>query len=82
MHIIRVFIRVRADADRQAKSGGRMVVPDDAGEFVPLLLNRINNQYVASFPADPAKSHKLHSLEVKSIAKDIELSAPAQYLAP
>jgi hypothetical protein len=64
------------------KTGGGIVVLDDAGEFVSLLLNRIDNQYVASFPADPAKSHKLHSLEVKSVANDIELSAPARYLAP
>jgi hypothetical protein len=64
------------------KTGGGIVVLDDAGEFVSLLLNRIHNQYVASFPADPAKSHKLHSLEVKSVANDIELSAPARYLAP
>jgi VWFA-related protein len=64
------------------KTGGGIFVLDDAGEFVSRLLNRIDNQYVASFPASPARPHKLHSLEVKSVAKDFELSAPTQYLAP
>jgi len=64
------------------KTGGGLVSLDKAGEFVSLLLSRIDNQYVASFPVDSAKPHKLHSLKIKSIANDIELSAPARYLAP
>jgi len=63
-------------------TGGVMVSLEDPGDFVSRLFESIDNQYQLSFSAFPAKRHKLHSLEVKSVSQDIEVSAPTQYLAP
>ncbi|MBZ5539572.1 MAG: VWA domain-containing protein [Acidobacteriia bacterium] len=63
-------------------TGGDIVSLDESGDFVSRLVESIDNQYLLSFSAFPAKRHKLHSLEVKSVSQDIEVSAPTQYLAP
>jgi hypothetical protein len=62
-------------------TGGGMVSLDESGDFVSHVLEYIDNQYLLTFAVFPEKRDKLHSLEVKSVSKDIEVSAPTQYLA-
>jgi VWFA-related protein len=61
-------------------TGGDMVSLDESGGFVARVLEYIDNQYLLSFSAFPEKREKLHSLEVKSVSKDIAISAPTHYL--
>jgi Mg-chelatase subunit ChlD len=60
-------------------TGGDMVSLDESGGFVSRVLEYIDNQYLLSFSALPEKRKRLHSLEVKSVSKDITISAPSHY---
>ena len=64
------------------ETGGDVTSLDESGAFVSRLLNSVASQYVLSFPAAPENRHELHSLEVKSLLKNIKVSAPAHFLAP
>ncbi len=61
-------------------TGGDMVSLDESGDFVSRVLEYIENQYLLSFAVFPEKHDKLHSLEVKSVSEDIEVSAPTHYI--
>lgn len=68
--------------DLSQNTGGDMISLDESGNFVSRIIEHIDNQYLLSFSAFPAKQHELHSLKVESVSKDFRVSAPAQYLAP
>jgi VWFA-related protein len=61
-------------------TGGCVAFLDEPGDFVSHVLEYVDNQYLLSFSMSPQKREKLHSLEVKSVAKEIEVSAPTHYL--
>lgn len=61
-------------------TGGGMVSLDESGNFVSRVLEYIDNQYLLSFVVFPENHDKLHSLEVKSASRDIEVSAPTHYI--
>ena len=64
------------------KTGGQAITDWKMEEGVKTLLEAINFQSVLTFVPTPASNHDLHSHSVKSLRKDIQISAPAQVALP
>jgi VWFA-related protein len=64
------------------ETGGDVVSLDDSGAFVSRLLDSTSDQYILSFSAPLEKHHDQHSLEVKSVSKDVKITAPTHFVAP
>jgi VWFA-related protein len=62
-------------------TGGDLVAFDESGDFVSRVLGYIDSQYILSFSMFPEKYDKPHSLEIKSVSGDVEMSSPTKYVA-
>jgi VWFA-related protein len=63
------------------KTGEDVELVDQQNDVVSQILTRLNEQYVLTFALAPGKPGTFHSLEVKSIVKDVRVSAPTRYFA-
>jgi VWFA-related protein len=68
--------------DLSRQTGGDLTTLDGSGAFISRLMNSIDCQFVLNFSTAPAGRNEIHSLEVKSLSKDIKVAAPAHFLAP
>jgi VWFA-related protein len=67
--------------DLSRQTGGDLTTLDGSRAFISRLLNSVDCQYVLSFSTSPEGRHEIHSLEVKSLSKDLKVAAPARFLA-
>jgi Ca-activated chloride channel homolog len=58
-------------------TGGREIKTENLAESLPLLLTAIDEQWALSFAPPQSADKKLHSLNIKILQKDVEISAPA-----
>jgi hypothetical protein len=68
--------------DLSRQTGGDITEVDKSGAFISRLLNSVDCQFELNFSMAPEHRHEIHSLEVKSLSKDLKVAAPAHFLAP